>query len=134
MTKRTKLQAILQEKCPKCREGNIFAASKWSWTKFTDTHKNCPNCKVRFAPEPDFYQGAMYISYGFTVFWMALVTVVLYLFLGFVEVWTYLIVITIVLFLTARMNFRYARVLMLYWFAGLKYESEDLSITEKIKN
>lgn len=125
MTKKTKLQAIIAEKCPKCREGNIFAASRWSWTKFTETHKHCPHCHVRFSPEPDFFQGAMYISYGFTVFWMAATTVILYLILGFVEAWTYLGIITLVLIFTARMNFRYARVLMLYWFGGIEYEPKE---------
>ncbi|NQZ75841.1 MAG: DUF983 domain-containing protein [Ekhidna sp.] len=35
--------------------------------KFNLMHHRCPNCNQALEPEPGFYTGAMYVSYGFQV-------------------------------------------------------------------
>ena len=53
-------------KCPRCREGDLFETSTWSFQKPFDMPENCPNCGQSYFPEPGFYYGAMFIGYIFT--------------------------------------------------------------------
>lgn len=78
MAQRSGLSSILTLHCPKCRMGVLFKSGKisrpGSW--FT-MHPACPLCKQSFDPEPGFYFGAMFISYGintalFITAWVAL--------------------------------------------------------------
>lgn len=80
----------------------------------------CEHCGVRLEPEPGFYQGAMYVSYGFTVMGMALISGVLYGF-GNTDPGLYTGVIIGAMILVAPLNFRYSRILYLYLFGGMKY-------------
>jgi len=58
------LSSILRAKCPRCREGNMFMPGNLYSRKFSDMHPNCPCCGQTFEPEPGFYYGAMYVSFG----------------------------------------------------------------------
>lgn len=60
-----KLQAIFKMKCPQCREGDMFVAP-FNFSKPLDMHKYCEVCKNNLEPEPGYYFGAMFISYGWT--------------------------------------------------------------------
>jgi hypothetical protein len=71
-------------------------------------------------PEPGFYQGAMYVSYGFTVVCMALISAILYS-LGNTGPDVYTGVIIGVMIMIAPLNFRYSRIFYLYLFGGLRY-------------
>jgi hypothetical protein len=79
----------------------------------------CPHCGVRLEPEPGFYQGAMYVSYGFTVTFIAIIGGILYLLWNPGE-WTYILIIIGVMVLLAPLNYRYSRIIYLYLFGGLK--------------
>ena len=61
------IQSISENKCPKCRESQLFVAPINNITKFTDMHNKCSNCGQSFIPEPGFYTGAMYVSYAIQV-------------------------------------------------------------------
>jgi len=58
------LSSIIRAKCPRCREGNMFTTPNLYSRKFSDMHPNCPCCGQTFEPEPGFYYGAMYVSFG----------------------------------------------------------------------
>lgn len=59
------LKSIYQCKCPRCHKGDMFLRGKLlSPTKFTIMNKSCSYCKQSFEPEPGYYFGAMFISYG----------------------------------------------------------------------
>jgi len=58
------LTSILQAKCPRCREGNMFTNKNLYSRQFSNMHKNCTCCGQTFEPEPGFYYGAMYVSFG----------------------------------------------------------------------
>ncbi|MFK7978897.1 MAG: DUF983 domain-containing protein [Saprospiraceae bacterium] len=64
--KGNKLYSILNLKCPRCHEGDLFHTSTWSFQDITGMPDNCPNCQQNYMPEPGFYYGAMFISY---IFW-----------------------------------------------------------------
>ena len=58
-----KMAAIWNYKCPRCREGNLFNQP----FKIDDPlgmPYRCNVCGQRTEPEPGFYFGAMFISYG----------------------------------------------------------------------
>jgi hypothetical protein len=82
-------------------------------------NEQCPECRVRLEPEPGFYQGAMYVSYGFSVGVLIGMSMLLY-WLGNPSQWIYIGSIIGVIILLAPVNFRFSRVLYLYWFGGLR--------------
>lgn len=62
------LLALLKLKCPQCRKGNMFAYSNmYSLKTLAVMPTNCTCCGLNMMPEPGFYTGAMYISYGLNV-------------------------------------------------------------------
>ena len=67
------LPAILRARCPKCREGKMFCEPNPYRLKTVNMMPNCcAVCKQKFIPEPGFYFGAAYVSYGLTVaLWVA---------------------------------------------------------------
>jgi len=66
--KGTKAYGILNIKCPRCQEGDLFPTGSFEFKKPFDMHDRCPSCNQDFMPEPGFYYGAMFISYVFTGF------------------------------------------------------------------
>jgi len=63
-----KLYSIFTSKCPKCYEGKLFLDANPHHLKNMDKmHGNCPVCGEPSEPEPNFYYGAMYVSYAYTV-------------------------------------------------------------------
>ncbi|MBT1705246.1 DUF983 domain-containing protein [Fulvivirgaceae bacterium PWU20] len=84
-------------------------------------HTECPVCELRLQPEPGFYQGAMYVSYAFTIAFLVVVSVVLYYFAGDPSEWVYIGVFITLMILLVPLNYRYSRILFLYLFGGIKY-------------
>ena len=106
--------AIAQAKCPKCREGNMFPVSTFSYHKLTVIHSRC-------APEPGFYDGAMYISYAFSVALMITSLVAINVLVENPELWMYM---SSVIGLTAVLMpamLRYSKTLYQYGVGKLKY-------------
>jgi uncharacterized protein (DUF983 family) len=63
---RSLITSILTTKCPRCREGNMFPAGTLYSRRFADMYPACPCCGQVFEPEPGYYYGAMYVSFGFS--------------------------------------------------------------------
>jgi uncharacterized protein (DUF983 family) len=57
----TFFQAVMHERCPRCRTGPIFRAPLWRG--FLAMHDCCPVCGLRYEREPGYFLGAMYFSY-----------------------------------------------------------------------
>lgn len=121
MAKRSLTSALLNGKCPRCREGEMFAFPATSVSKFNQMNAKCPHCGVRLEPEPGFYQGAMYVGYAFTVAVIVLVGMVLYL-MGDPSEWVYIGVVIGIMVLLIPLNYRYSRIVYLYAFGGMKYD------------
>lgn len=61
----SKLYSILAMKCPRCNEGDLFPPGTfYSPTRFSEMYPKCPCCGQTYEPEPGFYYGAMYVSFG----------------------------------------------------------------------
>lgn len=121
MQPKTLAAALIQGKCPRCRTGQIFTYPATSLTRFAKMNETCPHCGVRLEPEPGFYQGAMYVSYAFTVAFIVVVGVVLY-FANVQNEWIYVGTTIAIMLLLAPWNYRVSRIIYLYSFGGLKYD------------
>lgn len=122
MQQRTRIGAIIQTKCPRCRQGDLFQYSLINYRKFHKMHEHCPECRLRYEVEPGFFFGAMYVSYAFIVGIVVVTSLALYFILDNPSVWVYLGAVYAVILLTLPLIFRYSRVLYLYWFGGVAYE------------
>ena len=61
----SRLQGILHERCPRCREGAIFRCPLWrGWLAMNE---HCPVCNLKFEREPGYFLGAMYVSYALAI-------------------------------------------------------------------
>lgn len=116
--------ALLNTKCPQCREGNMFKYSWWQISKFAKFYQHCPHCNLRFDREPGFFQGAMFISYAMNVALVATTWFVLYFIFNnpVFEVYVYTIVVLNIVLLP--IFFRYSRVLYLYAFGGVAFDEQ----------
>ncbi|MFY0592696.1 DUF983 domain-containing protein [Roseivirga sp.] len=124
MSAKPKGQAVLQGKCPQCREGSLFTHNAYNLKNFMKMYTHCQVCNVRFEKEPRFFDGAMYISYAFSVGLFLVSAFIIYTFFEPVSENIYLIAIISEVFLLYPLMFRYARIFYLYIFSGLKYRGE----------
>jgi uncharacterized protein (DUF983 family) len=113
--------AMMLGKCPRCRQGEMFIYPATNISRFNAMNAECPHCGIRLQPEPGFYQGAMYVGYGFTLAVLIIVSLILYYFAGHPSEWVYIGVTIAVMILLIPLNYRYSRVLFLYMFGGIKY-------------
>ncbi len=62
------LLSTLTNKCPRCRQGNIFETSKaYDLKNSVKMNEFCPVCGQRTEIEVGFYYGTGFVSYGLTV-------------------------------------------------------------------
>lgn len=121
--KGNKLYGILNNKCPKCHEGDFYVDSNpLHLSKILTINDNCSKCDLKFMLEPSFYHGAMYVSYGLSVatsiitFILAKVFIGLSLKISFISVIVLLVVLTPVMLKLSR---------LLYINMFVSYESLD---------
>lgn len=113
--------ALFHGKCPRCRQGDMFTYPLSKVGKFNRMNRQCPVCDLFFEREPGFWQGAMYVSYAFTIAFMVAVSIILYL-LGNPPDWVYIASFLVVMVLIVPLNYRYSRIIYLYSFGGVKYD------------
>jgi uncharacterized protein (DUF983 family) len=72
------LYSIFKYKCPRCNRGEFFESrNPYNLKEAGNIKESCSHCKLKYSPEPGFYYGAMYVSYGlgiamFVTVWVAL--------------------------------------------------------------
>jgi uncharacterized protein (DUF983 family) len=117
--------ALVNSKCPRCRRGKVFQNSMYG-LKAQKMNENCPHCNLKFEREPGYFYVAMFVSYAFNVFQMILFGYLTYLITGNTsDPWLYMGVIFPVVLLLAPFNYRYSRLILLYYLTpGLHYIPE----------
>ena len=116
------LKAGLALKCPRCHQGEMFTHSALDLQKFDQMPEKCPACGFRYEIELGFYWGAMYMSYGLSVMIVFLVGISLYFLADDPPTWVYLTVVAITIVGFTPVLFRYARVIMLYFFGSVSFD------------
>ena len=79
--KGNKLYSIIYNCCPRCQSNKFWPKSnpyKNISVKNGGDIGSCENCNLKYEIEPGFWYGAMYVSYGVTVFLAFLVWLILY--------------------------------------------------------
>jgi uncharacterized protein (DUF983 family) len=122
---RSLLAAMLDLRCPRCREGKMFKTSALNVKRFDEMYEQCPKCGLYYEIEVGFYWGAMYISYGFSVALVVLVGIILYQ-AGDPSIWVYVAAVTLSVIVLTPLFFRYARMLMLYMFGSVTYDPDAI--------
>lgn len=119
-------QSILLCKCPRCHKGNLFEdQNPFNFKKLSDMPIRCISCGQLFSLEPGFYQGAMYVNYGFTILLTILNALIFMYFLDFnSDTFIYINISSV--FVLFPFLFRYARVLYLYAF--VRYDKEKAKL------
>lgn len=121
------IKSILTLKCPRCHEGDLFIhKNPFNLKNFDKMPEQCSCCGQLIQPEPGFYFGAMYVSYGIGVALFITLFVLTQLifsiqgeiFLGFytflmLSLWTVI--------------FRYSRTIYLYIFVRYDPKTKKLS-------
>ncbi len=120
--KHSRIQAIIEGKCPQCREGKMFMYPFWQINKFDKMHDNCPVCNLRFEVEPGFWYGAMFISYGINVGFLALLGVAIFFIFNDPPILYYIIPITVLSLAAVPFNFRASRSIFIHLFGFVKYK------------
>jgi uncharacterized protein (DUF983 family) len=120
--KGTKLFSIINNKCPRCHQGDFFISSNPLNFKGTlKIHEKCPNCGLKYMIEPSFFYGAMYVSYALTVA-IAVATFIICQLLD-IDLAMTLATIIIVLILMIPYLVRISRLIYINMFVG--YQSDD---------
>jgi hypothetical protein len=115
MAETSKSWAMLHTRCPRCRRGNMFSGGMYNFGS-NKIHEVCPHCNLHFEIEPGYFYAAMYISYALNVFEGFGIVALTYLLTHNADSpWLYTISIVGGLFVLSPINFRYSRVLLLYW-------------------
>ena len=123
----SKLNAMINARCPHCHDGRLFKYKWWNLLNFAQMHENCPHCDVRYEVEPGFFYGAMYISYAFTVGIMLIGGLIVFNFFNDPPAMGYVVPITIFSLIMVPFNFRTARVIFIHLFSGISYEQESIN-------
>ena len=62
------LYSVINNKCPRCRKGNLYVSSNaYKLSQLTTMNETCPVCGQPTEIEVGFYYGTGYVSYGITV-------------------------------------------------------------------
>ncbi len=89
-------------------------------------NENCPYCNLKFEREPGYFYVAMFVSYAFNVLQMIFAGLLTYLITeNTTNPWLYMGVIFPVVILLAPFNYRFSRLVLLYYLTpGLNYVHE----------
>ncbi len=111
----SEFQSALKGKCPRCRTGDMFEGPLLSFGP-KKMRRTCPCCDLKYEKEPGYFYVAMYVSYVFVVAQLVTACVGTYILTRNMESpWLYLIVAVTTTILFAPFNYRYSRIVLLYW-------------------
>lgn len=74
--KRSLIVSVLTNKCPRCRQGNLFTVKNpYNLKTSMRMPEHCAVCGQKFELEPGFYFGTGYVSYGLSIGILAMIFV-----------------------------------------------------------
>lgn len=121
------LSAMLKGKCARCRRGDMFKAP------FSNVmYEQCDHCGLTFERNPGYFYTAMYVTYVFNVAEIISLGIATFVLSGGSDnPWLYVGIIIPGILLLAPVNYRYSRIIQMYWLdPNIKYRP-DLSTTER---
>ena len=129
LKKGSKLYSILTGTCPKCQNENMYVnKNPYVITETMKMHERCGYCGTRYKMEPNFFFGAMYVSYGLAVAESMIAFAICFLLLD-LSIGQSFVVILVSLFLLMPLITRLSRNIYINMFM-----SYDKSLDSKAKN
>ena len=116
MKTRSIANSIVGQQCPRCRSASIFVTGPYDLRRFAKMHPRCPNCGQSLDPEPGFFTGAMYVSYGLQVFAAITAFLVVQVLVTEVPIAVHILVISLVVLSLLPITFRLSRSIWLHLF------------------
>jgi uncharacterized protein (DUF983 family) len=118
---------VLKNKCPRCREGDLFVSKNpyaLKDSKYIKMHESCPKCGQPTEIEVGFYYGTSYVSYAIGVLLVIIIFILWWLTFGFSisdnSLFYFIAVISVFLVVIQPPLMRLSRSLWLSWF--VKYD------------
>ena len=121
----SEFSAALSASCPRCRKGDMYATPMYGF-KAQKMNTRCPHCDLLFEREPGYFYVAMFVSYAFNVAELIALAIGTYLLTGNDEnPYLYMAVLFAGVFILSPFNYRYSRVVLMYWLTpGMKFQPE----------
>jgi len=67
-SKKSKMYSMMTGTCPKCHEEKMYVnPNPYNILETMKMHDHCQNCGFKYKVEPNFFFGAMYVSYALSV-------------------------------------------------------------------
>lgn len=123
----SELASFISSRCPRCRCGQVFSNGAYA-LKTQGMNGHCPTCGFRFEREPGYFYIAMFVSYAMNVveiIGIALACNLAGLSLEYENLWKYISFIFAGVVLLSPLNFRYSRLIVLYWLSPGVYYDPD---------
>ena len=108
---RFSLKAMLQGRCPRCRQGRVFPP--FLSPRVLAMNPECSECGLRFERESGYFLGAMYFSYTMGVLTILPVSLLLLLVAG----WSLAMVMAVMIvqtFISMPLFYRYSRIMWMH--------------------
>ena len=140
------LISVLTNKCPRCRQGNLFTSNKaYDLKNNLKMNTHCPVCGQATEIEVGFYYGTGYVSYALSIAFLAATYVAWKVLFGLTfndnSVFWWLGTSCILLILVQPPMMRLSRTLWLSWFVGYekdwqknKVEKPERIVKEQMNN
>ena len=118
------LPALVNCKCPKCRVGKVYEHGAYNLFD-NKMLTQCTHCGLIYEKEPGYFYAAMYVGYAFIVAELVTTGVAIGILTGSNNPWLYLIVMLSLVTILSPINYRYSRMMLLYFLTpGLRYRPE----------
>ena len=113
--------SILNTKCPRCHEGEMFPkGSLLNYRRFSKMKEQCSCCGQFFEPEPGYYYGAMFVSYAFSTAIFIGVWILLSLFVKEVTLPMMITALVIAVVVFMPLTFQFSRSVWIHMFIRSK--------------
>lgn len=143
LKKRSYLSTVLSNKCPRCRQGDLFITNNpyaFSKNRFMQMNEKCSVCGQPTDIEVGFYYGTSYVSYGLTVAFSVATFVAWKVLIGMSfaiddnRVFYWFFTNLVLLLLMQPLFMRFSRSLWLSWFVKYNpnWETEKLKRNERV--
>lgn len=130
LKKGTLLYSIFKFKCPACHEGDFYVDNNpFHLKNLSKMHKKCSVCDFKYEIEPNFFHGAMYISYGLTV-GIAIASFIISFILSLSFITT-AILILVALIVMMPLTFKLSRIIYMNFFKSYEGLKKDDSSRKK---
>ena len=127
--KGTKIYSIFTGSCPVCHNESMYKSrNPYVFSQTINMHERCSHCNTKYAMEPSFFYGAMYVSYGVGIAFATAAFIITNLIFGSSLVQAFLAILGTLL-LTFPITMRLSRNIWINLF--MKYDSDKDAFAKK---